>query len=235
MQKPLTRLVVAISIDGRLAPPQGGKAELGGCGDRLALEESLAWADATLMGGGTLREHQTTCLIHSPKLIKQRLADKKTKQPIAIVASSPENQKQDWEFFKQPIKRWLINPNSDTQKSYSKFLLPYCYNKEFFFRYSWQNTLNELWINGINKLVLLGGAKLIASFLKNNLIDEMQLTLVPKMLGGSHLWTSTDITMVNDSMQEVNAWNLKYTKQLGSDEILIHYHRKSELPKNQPT
>ena len=51
------RLVLAVSLDGRLAPPSGGAAQLGGSGDRRVLEEALAWSDAALLGAGTLRAH----------------------------------------------------------------------------------------------------------------------------------------------------------------------------------
>ena len=65
-RRPFVRLVLAISLDGRLAPPEGGAAQLGGEGDRRALEHALAWADACLIGAGTLRAHQCTCLIRDP-------------------------------------------------------------------------------------------------------------------------------------------------------------------------
>ena len=64
MNKIWIKVVLAISLDGRISLPNGGKAQLGNKGDRRVLEESLAWADATLMGGETLRVHKNTCLIH---------------------------------------------------------------------------------------------------------------------------------------------------------------------------
>ena len=63
MPAPELRLVLAVSLDGRLAPAQGGAAQLGGPGDRRVLEEVLAWADGCLIGARTLRVHGTTCLI----------------------------------------------------------------------------------------------------------------------------------------------------------------------------
>ncbi|MGA0022394.1 MAG: riboflavin biosynthesis protein RibD, partial [Vulcanococcus sp.] len=50
MPRPELRLVLAVSLDGRLAPPAGGAAQIGGRGDREALEQALAWADACLIG-----------------------------------------------------------------------------------------------------------------------------------------------------------------------------------------
>ena len=58
--RPEVRLVLAISLDGRLAPAEGGAVHLGGEGDRVALDQALAWADACLIGAGTLRAHQCT-------------------------------------------------------------------------------------------------------------------------------------------------------------------------------
>ena len=63
MKKQWVKLVLASSIDGRIAYPNGGKTQLGKSGDRFVLEESLAWSDGILMGGQTLRDHQSICLI----------------------------------------------------------------------------------------------------------------------------------------------------------------------------
>ena len=70
---PQLRLVLAISLDGRLAPAAGGAAQIGGPGDLRVLEESLAWADGCLIGAETLRRHGTTCLIHAGDLLEQLL------------------------------------------------------------------------------------------------------------------------------------------------------------------
>ena len=72
MKKRWVRLVLASSIDGRIAYPQGGKTQLGKSGDRFVLEESLAWSDGILMGGQTLRDHQSICIIKNTNLLKQR-------------------------------------------------------------------------------------------------------------------------------------------------------------------
>jgi 5-amino-6-(5-phosphoribosylamino)uracil reductase len=72
LPRPELRLVLAVSLDGRLAPPDGGAAQIGGRGDRQVLEEALAWADACLIGGRTLRLHGSTCLIHAAPLLEQR-------------------------------------------------------------------------------------------------------------------------------------------------------------------
>ena len=97
-------------MDGRLAPPEGGAAQLGGEGDRRALEHSLAWADACLIGAGTLRAHQCTCLIRNPQLLEQRREEGRAEQPAAVVVSRSSNFSSTWRFFDQALQRWLLAP-----------------------------------------------------------------------------------------------------------------------------
>ena len=108
MKKPWIRLVIASSIDGRIAYPVGGKTQLGKEGDRLVLEESLAWADGVLIGGQTLRDHKSICLIHHERLIQQRISEGREQQPIALVVSNQSSHPSIWPFFQQPIKRWIL-------------------------------------------------------------------------------------------------------------------------------
>ena len=77
--------MLAVSLDGRLAPAAGGAAQLGGEGDRAVLEQALAWADACLIGAGTLRAHQCTCLIRNQTLVDQRLAAGRPAQPLSLI------------------------------------------------------------------------------------------------------------------------------------------------------
>ena len=84
------RLVLAVSLDGRLALPHGGAAQLGRDGDRRVLEQALAWADACLIGAGTLRAHECTCLIQDQMLVQQRLQKGRPAQPAAVVVMSME-------------------------------------------------------------------------------------------------------------------------------------------------
>jgi len=105
---PRLRLVLAVSLDGRLAPPEGGAAQIGGRGDRRVLEEALAWADGALLGAETLRRHGSTCMIHAADLLAQRHQQGRPEQPLALVASRGGAIPVDLPFFRQPVERWLL-------------------------------------------------------------------------------------------------------------------------------
>ncbi len=224
LHKPNLRLVLATSIDGRITFAQGGPGKIGGKGDRKVLEEALKWADATLMGGGTLREHKSTCLIKDSKLLKERLMKGKSQQPISIVVGKEKSFSRSWEFFKQPIERWLITPvNNVDQKSCNvKF------QRKLFIKNKWKKILKGLKKEGLNNIALLGGTKLIGSLLKEDLVNEIQLTISPRILGGYYPWTPLGNKDIPIKLSHSNSWLLNNTELLEENELVIKYIRNKK-------
>ena len=223
MKKKWVKLVLASSIDGRIAYPEGGKTQLGQSGDRLVLEESLAWSDGILMGGQTLRDHQSICIIKNKKLLKQRTLKGKNKQPIALIASNRIDFPVNWLFFKQPIQKWLIQK----QDKKNEIILPNGFDKKINLKITWRDSLDDLSQQGIEKIVLLGGANLISDFLLEDLINELQITITPHLLGGNYCWVSSELINLNTIMNKKNNWILKESKKLGNNELLIRYFRNN--------
>ena len=223
MNKQWVKLVIASSIDGRIAYPEGGKTELGLSGDRLVLEESLAWSDGILMGGQTLRDHQSICIIKNKNLLKKRTLEGKNEQPIALLASNQIEFPVNWLFFKQPIQRWLLQK----QDKKNNKMLPNGFDKKVNLKFTWRDSLDDLYQKGISKIVLLGGANLISSFLLEDLVDELQITITPHLLGGDYCWVSTKLRSLNRIINQKNNWILKENKKLGNNELLIRYFRNN--------
>ncbi len=221
MKKPWVKLVLASSIDGRIAYPEGGKTQLGNSGDRFVLEESLAWSDGMLIGGQTLRDHQSICIIKNKNFIKQRVLEGKPEQPISLVASNQIDFPINWLFFQQPVQKWLLQKQQKKNKS----LPPKGFNKRIYLQLKWRDSLYDLYEKGFSKIVLLGGANLISSFLKEDLINELQITITPHILGGSYCWVSSKLKNLNTIMKYSNNWTLKESKTLGNNELLIRYFR----------
>ena len=223
MKKQWLKLVIASSIDGRIAYPGGGKTQLGQSGDRSVLEESLAWSDGILMGGQTLRDHQSICIIKNNSLLKKRVSEGKHEQPIALIASNQKNFPANWLFFKQPIQRWLLQQQGNT----NELMLPNGFDKKINLKIKWRDSIEDLNHIGVNKIVLLGGASLISAFLLEDIIDELQITITPHLLGGDYCWVSSKLRSLNTVMKQKNNWILKESKELGNNELLIRYFRNS--------
>ncbi len=223
MKKQWVKLVIASSIDGRIAYPEGGKTQLGQSGDRLVLEESLAWSDGILMGGQTLRDHQSICIIKNESLIKQRILEGKNEQPISLIASNKVNFSTNWAFFKQPVEKWLLQ--KETERNENQFI--HGFDKHINLKLKWRNSLEDLNYRGLSKIVLLGGSELISNFLIEDLINELQITITPHLIGGNYCWVSAKLSNLNKIMSDSKSWILKESKRLGNNELLIRYLRNT--------
>ena len=231
-QRPWLRLVLAVSLDGRLAPAAGGAAQIGGPGDRRVLEESLAWADACLIGAETLRRHGTTCLIRDADLLRQRQG--RTPQPLAIAVSRGRSLPGDLRFFQQPLRRWLltlaasggidapgaaagVSRQLDCGQAESS---PSGFECHLHGR-DWTEALTALATAGLERVVVLGGATLAGSLVAEGLLDELQLSLCPVLLGGPHGWLPAAVV----PGQQPWRWQLGEQRLLESGELLLRYRR----------
>ena len=261
--------MLAVSLDGRLAPPQGGAAQLGGAGDRRALEEALAWADGCLIGAETLRLHGSTCLIRQADLLERRRLQGRPPQPWALAVSRSGRFDPQLPFFGQPLRRGLVapaHPGSSPPEGFDRLWAfppeasgaerspsvgaasgaraveccpslvrgreaspaqtspaqtsPAEPSQDPRLAMGWSDLLAQLAAEGLERLVLLGGARLAASLLALDLVDGLQLTLVPRLLGGDHGW------LPQAPLPAAATWELQESRSLGEEgELLLRYGR----------
>ncbi len=215
MKRPSIILIIASSLDGRISFPHGGKADIGSAEDKLLLNHSLNMLDATLFGSGTLKAHESTYLIKEINDSKKIISNY---QPISIVVGNVNNFSINWPYFKQPISRWLINSTKKEKKT------SYNFEKELNFKENWAKTLNILWKEGLRTVGLLGGSKLINSFAKENLIDEIKITFCPIIIGGEFSWIPSE--KKSKIFNHKNKWIIKSQKKLETNEVFIHYIKR---------
>jgi len=218
LNTPSIVIIIASSLDGRITIPNGGDSHLGSKKDKRFLEDNLSIVDATIFGMGTLEAHQSTVLVKNyGENGEMKISEH---QPISIVASNSRKFNKNWNYFKQPIKRWLISSYKKNEKENIDF------DKEIIYKNSWYETLLSIKKEGINRIALLGGAKLINSFVKENLVDEIKITIAPRIIGGQFTWIPTEQT--NEIFNFKQFWNVKSITELDKNEIHIHYTRKTD-------
>ena len=263
LRLPQVRLVLAVSLDGRLAPPDGGAAQLGAAGDRRVLEEALAWADGCLIGAQTLRLHGSTCLIRQADLLEHRRLEGRSPQPWALAVSRSGRFDPELPFFRQPLRRGLVapaNPGSSPPEGFDRLWAlppdgsqaepapdlvlalggeghdsgppqggkwqgsPAAISQDPRVASGWSALLAEWAAEGMERLLLLGGAQLAASLLALDLVDGLQLTLVPRLLGGAHSWLPVA------PLPAPGRWELEESRPLGQGELLVRYSRSGSRP-----
>lgn len=198
-----------------MAPPEGGAAQLGGSADRRVLEEALAWCDGALVGAETIRRHGTTCLIHGSELLADRRRQGRPDQPAALVASRSGDLSPGLAFWQQPLQRWWLAaapthpPTSAPPAGFDQQLvIP-----------SWEALRPALAAAGFGRVVLLGGADLVSQLLQADALDELQLTLTPRVLGGPHSWCRPEARV------DPSRWQLHEQRCLYDGELLLRYRR----------
>ena len=215
MSFPRVTIVIASSLDGRISSPLGGDSHLGSEEDKRMLNDNLSMVDATIFGLGTLKAHQSTYLIKNRCETNEAKISKN--QPISIVASNSKKFNSNWKYFRQPIRRWLISSNKVDNSSNNDF------EKQLFFENSWGETLISLKKQGVNDLALLGGAKLINSFIKEDLITDIKLTIIPQIIGGKYTWIPPEQSHEIFNLKRL--WEIQSINNLMNNEIYIHYKK----------
>ncbi len=217
LNRPHVTVVLAMSIDGKLADYTQAAGRFGSPSDQAHLEKCVAAADAVLFGAGTLRAYGTTMTVHTPELQQQRSSLGKPLQPIQIVCSASGKLDRQAAFFSQPIRRWLLTTNAGAQAwGAPQFERVWTVGDSI----DWSIIMSELHTIGIKQLALLGGGKLVASCLEAGLIDELWLTVCPIILGGEIAPTPVQ----NRGWLEAHAPRLNLLEvRTIANEVFLHY------------
>ncbi|MBD1924600.1 RibD family protein [Microcoleus sp. FACHB-831] len=194
---PLTRphatVVLAMTADGKIADATSSPARFSSPNDKSHLEKQIANADAVLFGAGTLRAYGTTLSVSNPTLLQTRQNQGKPPQPVQIVCSRLANIDPQLRFFSQSVPRWLIAgasgaKNWEGQQEFERIIVAETPKGEI----NWTDAYSQLATLGLRNLAILGGGKLVASLLVENLIDEFWLTICPLILGGAAATTPVE-------------------------------------------
>ncbi|AFY33832.1 RibD family protein [Calothrix sp. PCC 7507] len=200
--RPHTTVVLAMSVDGKIADARREPARFGSRADKAHLEKQIAASDAVIFGAGTLRAYGTSLTVSHPKLLQQRTQEGKPTQPVHIVITHSAKLDPEIHFFKQPIRRWLLTTTvgelfwqgglqarTPTLGNRAQEYPPEFEQILVFETPTGQvdtlAALQHLTTLGITRLVVLGGGELVASMLELDLIDEFWLTVCPLILGGA--------------------------------------------------
>jgi riboflavin-specific deaminase-like protein len=177
------------SADGK-ATADGRTASLGSPGDRAAFHLLRTEVDAVLAGTRTLFIENYGPLAKDPRLSELRVRAGREPQPLAVVISRTSAIPFDIPLFADPASRVALYASPGTPA-------PDC---------AAQATVHELGSgdgqladvlsslradHGVRSLLCEGGPSLFSALLGDGLIDELFLTLAPKLVGGDGMGITT--------------------------------------------
>lgn len=175
---------------------------IGSSTDYKTLIELRAYADVLIHGKNTALSHKTVDSLGKPEFKDLRKKLKKNKDFLYVVLSSHPTSK---------LHKQLENDRGVTAKIMSSNIV---------------SLSSQLYKEGYKTVLVEGGPHVLSSFLKHNLIDEVFLTIAPKIFGNEN---NATLTMIEGHLfppQEVKKFNLVSVKQV-ENELYVRYRRIS--------
>lgn len=215
--KPYVILNAAMTLDGKIAT-ENGSSNISGEEDLKRVHELRKECDAIMVGIGTV-------MADDPRLTVHKVDANPDDNPLRVVVDSKCRTPIDARITNEDAKTVIAVANEykdDFLKS-EKYQTFKNRGVKFFFSGSEHvdlvSLMNYLHEEGIEKLMLEGGATLNFSMIKAGLIDEINICVAPMVVGGANAKTFFDGEGF-DTMDEAVRLELFDSYTLGKDLIL---------------
>jgi len=178
LRKPYVTAFVTMSVDGKIAS-RSGDSRLSCPFDKKRLHELRATSDGVMVGANTVRIDDP---LLTPRLVQVE------KPPARIVVDGKLTLTPTYRVFKvKDAPTYLITSSKTPESKLRKFedigvnvIKAPEKDDEVNLNYA----LSELYGKGVKHILVEGGGILIWSLLKQNLIDELRVTISPFIIGG---------------------------------------------------
>ena len=188
--KPYVILNAAMTLDGKIAT-ENGSSNISGEEDLKRVHELRKECDAIMVGIGTV-------MADDPRLTVHKVDANPDDNPLRVVVDSKCRTPIDARITNEDAKTVIAVANEykdDFLKS-EKYQTFKSRGVKFFFSGSEHvdlvSLMNYLHEEGVEKLMLEGGATLNFSMIKSGLIDEIRICIAPMVVGGEKAKTFFD-------------------------------------------
>ncbi len=215
--RPYVILNAAMTLDGKIAT-HTGSSNISGKEDLKRVHEIRKECDGIMVGIGTVKADD-------PRLTVHKIDAKPKDNPVRIVVDSRCRTPPDARVTNTDAKTIIAGANEYKEEYMQTENYETLKNRgvQFFFsggkRVDLKALMNYLHEEGIEKVMLEGGATLNFSMIKAGLIDEISICIAPMVVGGVNSKTFFDGAGFN-TMDEAVKLELTDCYTLGNDLIL---------------
>lgn len=219
--KPHTSLIMAISLDGKISTRDGAGPQFASGADGIRLRETRSHADAILVGAGTIIADDPTFTEHG-KYKDLRLQRGLTANPIKVVVSGSGN---------VPETARMFQPNGAPALVFTTERIPPT-RLASLEQVAEVHRVGETTVDfrrvieilgemyKVKQLLIEGGGQVNFGLFRAGLIDEVYLTLCPKIIGGRNVVTSVE----GDGFDFLDIVDVELLNHRAVDsEIFLHY------------
>lgn len=195
------------SVDGR-ATFHGRSGALGDEGDRAIFHGLRERADAVLVGTGTLRAERYGRMLSKAERRERRCAAGRQPEPVACMVSRTGDIPFDAPLFAEPQARVVVfcAQEIDTSGVQAQVELVRVEPGELTLTTVLRRLRSD---HDVRLLLCEGGPMLFASLLHEDLVDELFLTVAPKLTGGGSAPAITNGPELPEPRQLVTIWLLE--------------------------
>jgi 2,5-diamino-6-(ribosylamino)-4(3H)-pyrimidinone 5'-phosphate reductase len=162
------------SVDGR-ATLNGSAIGIGSPADKRLMRQLRAEADVVLHGAGTVRADPLSARV-PPELIPQRLANGLSQQPLGAIVTRSGNLPPQHPYYDSATVIYVIG---SAAVSVAASTVEVCHVADV------SAVVADLGRRGARRVLSEGGPTLNAALFEAGLVDEIFLTIAPKLLGGA--------------------------------------------------
>jgi riboflavin-specific deaminase-like protein len=184
--RPYVGVNMVTTLDGRIAI--GGRSgPIGDEADRELFHGLRTQADAVMVGAGTIRTERYGRIVRKPDRRERRVAEGLAADPLAVIVSARLRVPQDLPLLQDPGSTVVILTASDEELPETPARVHYLRGpagEELELRPLLQRLRSQL---GVRSILCEGGPSLNESLVNEGLVDELFLSLAPKLAGGPPL------------------------------------------------
>ncbi len=206
-ERPYLVCNMVASVDGRAAL-QGRSGGLGNAADRELFHELRIAADAIMVGSGTLRTERYGRFVRDPQRRARREAAGRAPDPIGCVVSRSLRLPIDIPLFADPDSTVVVYTSSelDLGPCAAPVLVVRVSEAELTLTSVLRRLRSD---HGVRSVLCEGGPTILGALLAEGLVDELFLSLAPKLAGGGHDLTTVEGPGLADPLELELAWALE--------------------------
>lgn len=184
--RPYLVLNMVSTLDGRIAI-DGRSAPIGDEADRELFHALRTQADAVMVGAGTVRAERYGRIVRRPELRELRAAQGLAPDPLAVIASARLHLPPDLPLLQDPDSTVVVLTASSKELPPTPARVHYLRGPaaaELELRPLLERLRSDF---GVRSILCEGGPSLNDSLVREGLVDELFLSLAPKLAGGPPL------------------------------------------------
>ncbi len=232
--RPFIRLNLAITADGKIATANRAISSFGSRRDLLHLYELREQADAILCGATTINAEDADL---GPGPNSSRVPRSTRALPLRVVVSGRGSVDPGSRLFRRPFGPIIILTTESIAPARLRRLKSLVHTVHVCGANEVDFPVALRWLRSewkVRQLLCEGGSRLNASLLDADLVDEIQLTLCPWIIGGRKALTLADGVGVAH-LADVRSWGLLAARRIRDELFLIYRRRRSlRLSRKQP-